>query len=212
MKIVSINVGRRRLLEGRSFRGETGIFKDPVEGPVAVGELGLDSDTIVNTKVHGGPDQAVYVYRQEDYDWWAQELGRPLCAGTFGENLTVTGLEAPGLAIGSRLRFDAVVLEVSAPRIPCNTLATRLDDTGFIKRFMGAARPGFYCRVLTPGVLCAGERFAVAAYGGAPVTTVEMFEAWHSRLRPDEMQRFLSVPIDARSRAYLEDKLAKAEV
>jgi len=210
VEIVSINIGRRRRLEGRSFNGETGIFKEPVTGPVEVGELGLESDVVIDTKHHGGPDQAVYVYRREDYDWWSLELGRTLGAGTFGENLTLAGLPAPGAAIGSRLIFDSVVLEATAPRIPCNTLATRMDDVGFVKRFMQAGRPGFYCRVIQPGWLRRGERFELQAYAGDPVTTVEMFEAWHRKLGVEELRRFLSVPIDLRSRAYLEGKLAQA--
>lgn len=207
MEIVSINVGSRRRLEGRSFNGETGIFKEPAHGPVRVGELGLEADVIVDTKHHGGVDQAVYVYRQEDYDWWSAELGRPLAPGTFGENLTLAGLPAPGVAIGSRLVFDAVVLEATAPRIPCNTLATRMEDTAFVKRFVQAARPGVYCRVIAPGELSAGEPFELVDYDGEPVTTVEMFEAWHARLSEREIRRFLSVPIDVRSRAYLQGKL-----
>lgn len=212
MEIVSVNVGSRRRLEGRSFNGETGIFKEPMTRPVRVGELGLEGDEIVDSRHHGGPDQAVYVYRQEDYDWWSAELDQALAPGTFGENLTVLGLPEPGVAIGSRLRFDAVVLEVSAPRIPCNTLATRMNDTGFVKRFMQAGRPGFYCRVVTGGELASGERFHLEDYdGGKPVTTTEMFRDWHRRLEPREIRRYLAVPIDLRSRSYLEDQLTRKE-
>lgn len=208
MEIVSINVGSRRRLQGRSFDGYTGIFKTPAP-EAEVGELGLAGDAIVDTKHHGGVDQAVYLYRREDYDWWSGELGRPLDPGTFGENLTVAGLPDPGLAIGSRLRFDTVVLEVTAPRIPCNTLAARMGDAGFVKRFMQAARPGIYLRVLTPGRLAVGERFAVEPYPGEPVTTVEMFRDWHRKLGRAEIERYLAVPIDVRSRRYLEEKLGE---
>ncbi|HEX7037552.1 MAG TPA: MOSC domain-containing protein [Pseudomonadales bacterium] len=208
MEIVSINVGARRRLQGRSFDGETGIFKTPVPR-AEVGELGLAGDVIVDTKHHGGVDQAVYLYRREDYEWWAGELGRPLDPGTFGENLTVAGLPDPGLAIGSRLRFETVVLEVTAPRIPCNTLAARMGDPGFVKRFMQAGRPGIYLRVRTPGRLTVGERFALEPYPGPQVTTVEMFRDWHKKLGRPELERYLAVPIDFRSRRYLEQKLGE---
>lgn len=209
MKILSINVGRRRRLEGRNFDAETGIFKEPVAGPVQVGELGLEGDAIVDTRHHGGPDQAVYLYRQEDYDWWSDELGRELGPGTFGENLTVTGLPAPGIAIGSRLVFDEVVLEATAPRIPCSTLAARMGDAAFVKRFMQVERPGIYCRVVSPGRLQPGDSFEVRAFQGDPVTTVEMFRDWHRKLSDVEVRRYLAVPIDARSRAFLQEKLAQ---
>src|SRR5690606_33248002 len=101
--------------------------------------------------------------------------GRELGPGTFGENLTVTGLPAPGIAIGSRLVFDEVVLEATAPRIPCSTLAARMGDAAFVKRFMQVERPGIYCRVVSPGRLQPGDSFEVRAFPGDPVTTVEMF-------------------------------------
>jgi MOSC domain-containing protein YiiM len=207
VEIVSINVGRRRHLEGRNFDGDTGIFKEPVADPVHVGELGLEGDVIVDTRHHGGLDQAVYLYRQEDYDWWSDELGRALGPGTFGENVTVAGLPAPGMAIGSRLAFEDVVLEASAPRIPCNTLAARMGDAAFVKRFMQVERPGIYCRVVNPGRLRVGEAFQVRPYQGEQVTTVEMFHDWHRKLSEAEMRRYLAVPIDVRSRRHLEEKL-----
>lgn len=206
MEILSINVGARRRLQKSGFDRETGICKEPVPG-AQVGAQGLEGDVIVDTKHHGGPDQAVYLYRREDYDWWSAELGRRLEPGTFGENLTVAGLPEPGLAIGSRLRFETVVLEVTAPRIPCSTLAARMNDVGFVKRFLQAARPGIYFRVLTPGRLEVGERFTVEPHPGLQVTTVEMFRDWHRRLDRAEIERYLAVPIDHRSRRYLEQKL-----
>lgn len=211
MRIVSINIGCRRRLEERSFQGETGIFKEPVSGSVATGEAGLEGDAIVDTRHHGGPDQAIYLYRQEDYDWWSEQLQRPLAPGTFGDNLTVSGLPAPGLVIGSRLTFTSVVLEVSAPRIPCNTLAARMGDAAFIKRFMAAERPGVYCRVLSTGDLRPGEAFSLAGAAGPGITTVDLFRGTQRRLSAAELREFLAVPIDARTRAKFESKLNQLE-
>jgi MOSC domain-containing protein YiiM len=209
MRLMSINVGRRERLQGRHFDGYTGIHKRPVAGPVRVDDSGVDGDAVIDTRHHGGPDQAVYAYRQEDYDWWADELGQRLEPGTFGENLTVAGLPEPGLAIGGRLNFSQVILEVTAPRIPCNTLAQRMGDAGFVKRFMQAQRPGVYLRVIRAGELVAGETFMVTPFDGPQVSTVDVFRVWHKTLDETELRRFLSVPIDLRSRAYLEGKLAE---
>ncbi|MGD8417378.1 MAG: MOSC domain-containing protein, partial [Pseudomonadales bacterium] len=140
MLVTSINIGRPRSLNGKSFRGETGIFKEPVATPVRLDVLGIDGDAVLNERHHGGPDQAVYLYRQEDYDWWSETLQRPIAPGTFGENLTVSGLPSPDLPIGARLEFDQVLLEVTAPRIPCNTLAERMGDARFARAFVRAER------------------------------------------------------------------------
>ncbi|MEQ8486513.1 MAG: MOSC domain-containing protein [Pseudomonadales bacterium] len=209
MRLESVNVGRRERLSGRHFDGYTGIGKRPVAGPVAVSELGLGGDAIIDTRHHGGPDQAVYAYRQEDYAWWSAELGRPLEPGTFGDNLTLSGLAEAGLVVGTRLVFEQVVLEVTAPRIPCNTLAQRMGDAGFVKRFMRGERPGFYCRVVRTGAVTSGEPFTLIEHQGVRVSTVQMFRDRHAQLDAAALRRYLSVPIDERSRSYFEGKLAE---
>ncbi|MEM8769877.1 MAG: MOSC domain-containing protein [Pseudomonadota bacterium] len=209
MQVVSVNVGKARRLEGRSFKGQTGIIKEPVSGSVSIGELGLSGDAIINGKYHGGPDQAVYLYRSEDYAWWSEELGREIGPGTFGENLTVSGLPAPGIAVGTRLNFESLRLEVTAPRIPCNTLAQRMDDPKFAKAFIRAERPGIYCRVLTPGSIETDATFSLDASAASGVSTLDMFRGAYRKLDRDALERFLAAPIDVRSRTDYEEQLAR---
>lgn len=207
MNVVSVNRGSKRRLEGRSFKGPTGIFKEPVTEPVAVSELGLEADAVCNRRHHGGPDQAVYLYREEDYVWWSDQLGRELAPGTFGDNLTVRGLPDPGLVIGSRLRLPDLLLEVTAPRIPCNTLAQRMDDPTFAKAFVRAERPGVYVRVIETGSVRAGDAIALEPYVGEQVTTVDLFRDSHRRLDAGTMRRYIAVPIDIRTRSKFEAAL-----
>jgi len=135
MQIISVNIGKAEALAHAKASGTTGIFKRPLSIPVLVTALGLVGDVICDTENHGGVDQAVYVYGVPDYQWWSDALGRVLPAGTFGENLTVTDLVSADLAIGDRLHVGSVVLEVTAPRIPCVTLARRMTDPAFLTRF-----------------------------------------------------------------------------
>ena len=207
MEVTSVNIGKREHLAGRSFNGETGIFKRPVEGAVRVGKLGLESDSIVNEKHHGGEDQAVYLYRAEDYDWWSGRLGREVGPGSFGENLTIAGLATPGLPIGTRMCFADLMLEVTSPRIPCNTLATRMGDPAFIKAFVAAERPGLYCRVIETGTICAGQTFTLDHVNVADLSTIDLFRACYRKLTPDELKAFLATPIDIRTRRDFQRKL-----
>lgn len=209
MHLASINIGRPTRLAGPSFTGETGICKAPVTGPVPLDTLGLAGDAVLNGKHHGGPDQAVYLYRQEDYTWWSTSLKRDIAPGTFGENLTVAGVPGADLAIGTRLSFQEVLLEVTAPRIPCNTLAQRMNDAKFAKTFMRAERPGFYCRVLTPGTLTAGEAFSLHTDTASDVTVLALFRAAGRKLERDELEWFLAAPIDERTRRKFEAALQK---
>ena len=209
MKIESVNLGKAQQFDGPNFKGRTGIFKTPADGPVRIGELGLEGDDIIHKEHHGGPDQAVYLYRQEDYDWWSETLGEPVAAGTFGENLTLSGLPDPDMAVGTRLHFDQVILEVSAPRIPCNILAQRMGSPKFAKQFVQAERPGIYCRAIQTGSVSAGESFTVDTSTASQISIVEMFRADSRKLTRDELERFLAAPIDIRTRSKWEQTLAK---
>lgn len=159
-RVLSVNVARERPLFYRGKERATGIFKEPAAGAVAVGPLGLEGDSIVDKRFHGGPDKAVYGYAAEDYAWWEGELGKPLPPGTFGENLTLEGLDFASVRAGDVLRAGAALLEAVSPRIPCATLAARMGDAGFAKRFQKAARFGVYFRVLSRGTVRAGDAAA----------------------------------------------------
>ena len=210
MRLLSVNVGNETPIEGARKSGKTGVFKRPVEGPVAVTSDGLAGDTISDTENHGGPDQAVYVFGAPDYAWWSSELGRDMPPGTFGENLTVSGLESARACVGDRLEIGPVVLEVTAPRIPCLTLAVRMGDPAFLKRFRRAERPGVYCRVIRAGELGAGDPVAYAPYAGERVPVLEVFRAFFAP-NPGEkiLRRQLSVPVAARARESYEGRLAE---
>lgn len=207
MQVASVNIGRKRSLSGRSFKASTGIFKEPVSAAVSVSTLGLQADAVCNGRHHGGPDQAVYLYREEDYVWWSEQLGRGIGPGTFGDNLTLRGLPQANLVIGSRLRLPDLLLEVSAPRIPCNTLAQRMEEATFVKAFAAAERPGLYCRVIEPGQVQRGDSFSLEPYAGDQVSTLDLFRDIKRKLGVDELRRYLAVPIDIRTRTKFEARL-----
>ena len=210
MRVLSVNTGRATAIENAKSSGLTGIFKTPAAGPVAVTTLGLDGDAICDTENHGGVDQAVYVYGQPDYAWWAAELGRPLPPGTFGENLTVSDLESARLNVGDRLHLREVVLEVTAPRIPCVTLAARMGDPAFARRFRHAERPGVYCRVICEGYVSAGEAVHLEPFAGPALGVLEMVRAFYANEWDEaKLRRHLAAPVAIRDRVELEGRLAQ---
>jgi MOSC domain-containing protein YiiM len=177
----------------------TAIDKRPVEGGVAVSgpgeaEVGLAGDQIYDRKHHGGPDQAIYAYAAEDRAWWAAELGRDLAAGAFGENLTTEGLDVTGAVIGERWQIgdDGVLLEVTAPRIPCRTFQGWMDEPHWVKRFTAHGAPGAYLRILSPGTVGAGDRVDVVARPGHGVTIGDVFVI--RRAPADRLLQMLEMP------------------
>ena len=210
MQLTSVNLGVERAMPRVKESGKTGIYKLPVSEEVQVTALGLPGDVICDVKHHGGPDQAVYVYGAGDYAWWSQELGYELAPGTFGENLTISELESGPFHIGDRLLVGTVILEVTSARIPCGTLAARMGDPSFVKRYRQAERPGLYCRVIQEGQVQAGDTVKVDLYRGETITIQEMFRAYYeSKPSLETIQRHLAAPIAVRARRDWQEKLAK---
>lgn len=197
--LVSVNTGALEPLVpgGKQL---SGIRKHPVGGAVLCDHRGLVGDAIGNHKHHGGPDQALYLYSAEDYAWWSQALQRPCSAGLFGENLTIDAWwDAP--RVGDRLQVGDVLLELTAPRIPCATLATHMGDPRFVSRFAAAARCGAYARVLQGGALAAGMSGTVAPADPAWPTVRELFALWHDTPRnATALIDALRAPVSARLR------------
>jgi MOSC domain-containing protein YiiM len=209
MRVSSVNVATApEKLEIGSRMTSTGIYKRPTAEPVEIGPLGLTGDTIWSKKHHGGPDQAVYVYGEQDYAWWAGELDRALEPGTFGENLTVSGLATGASAVGDRLHVgETVVLEVTCGRIPCSTLTARMGIRAFTQRFRKAGRPGLYCRVIETGAVQVGDAVRYEPATESTLGIVEFAEMFYARdLTREQIERALAAPICERGR---QDQLAR---
>src|SRR3954469_3476459 len=161
--VLSVNLAQPRTIRWRGQDVSTGIFKEPVEGPVRAVGVSLEGDRQVDKRVHGGDAKAVYAYAREDYEWWEEELGRELPPGTFGENLTLRGVRASGAPAGERWRVGSTVLEVTQPRQPCFKLGVKMGDNRFLKRFTAAGRPGTYLRIVEAGELAAGDPVEVVS-------------------------------------------------
>lgn len=166
----SVNVGEPRPNPYKLTRA-TGIDKRPRSGPVQVRApgpkttglgSGLVGDFVGDGKHHGGDDQALYAFAREDLDAWAERLARDLPDGSFGENLTTSGLDLAEARLGERWQVgDQVVLQVTCPRVPCSTFRGRMGERGWLKSFTADERPGAYLRVVVSGLIASGDRIAV---------------------------------------------------
>ncbi|QLY31598.1 MOSC domain-containing protein [Nocardia huaxiensis] len=155
--------------------GRTAIDKRPVLQRVPVRALGLDGDHVCDTKHHGGVHQAVYAYAEEDARRWAEELGRDLPAGWFGENLRLSGLPVSDAVLGARWAIGDTLLEVSAPRVPCATFQWRTGEQQWVKRFTLQSDTGAYFRVLREGSIGAGDPVEIVHTPAHGITVRDLF-------------------------------------
>ncbi|HEX8070565.1 MAG TPA: MOSC domain-containing protein [Pyrinomonadaceae bacterium] len=138
---------------------------------VAAAELtpaGLVGDRQAHPLIHGGPDRAVCLYALEVITALQAE-GHPIHPGSVGENVTVAGLDWAQLAPGTRLALgDEVVVEITKPANPCDSIAGSFAD-GEFKRISQKLHPGqsrLYARVLRAGRLAAGQPVRVLPPNG----------------------------------------------
>jgi MOSC domain-containing protein YiiM len=192
-RLLTVNVVHE-ILRGPSRY--TAIDKRPVAGAVTVGELGLAGDRQCDTRNHGGPDKALYVYASEDAAWWAEELGRDIPPGLFGENLTTSGLDVTGALIGEHWRIghrsSGVLVEVRMPRTPCANLSARMGLPRFHRRFAEVGCPGAYLKVLTAGSVAADAPIAVEHRPGHGITVGDVARD----PTPEQMRRLLESEVD----------------
>ena len=182
MRIISVNVGRPKLVMRNGEPVSTGIFKEPVAGRVRLRTLNLDGDRQADLTVHGGPEKAVYAYPHEHYPFWKRELpDMDLPLGIFGENFTTEGMLESEIRIGDRFRIGSAELMVTQPRMPCYKLGIRFGRTDVIKRFWASERTGFYFSVLSEGEVGAGDEVELIEKNTSGVTVVDVTRLYKQR-------------------------------
>src|SRR5215212_8484248 len=197
MKVISLNVGRPRLVVWDGQPVSTGIYKTPVEGRVMLRTLNLDGDRQADLTVHGGPFKAAYVYPAEHYGYWRDELpGMELPWGMFGENFTTEGLDESAVNIGDRFRVGAAEVLVTQPRMPCYKLGIKFGRTDILKRFLASGRTGFYFSVEREGEVGAGDEVELLGRDEHNVTVADITRLY-SRDREDFETMRRAVEVEA---------------
>jgi MOSC domain-containing protein YiiM len=194
--LVSLQVGVPRNVHQQGEVISTGIFKVPVTGRVRMRHLNLDGDQQADLTVHGGQDKAVYAYPSEHYPFWKKELpGVDFPWGSFGENLTTSGLLENEVFLGDRYRIGTAEVVVTQPRLPCFKLNLKFGRDDMIKRFLHSGHTGFYFRVLLEGEVGAGDEIVRVQEDENRVSVKDAFNLYiHGLDSGDVRERALRVP------------------
>ena len=187
MKIESIQVGTPT----DYFQNQqSSINKQPVDGPIYVGVDNLAGDKQADLAVHGGRDKAVYVYPKEHYSYWQQSTGllrTPRLKlpknphGSFGENLTLSGLIEDMVYIGDVFACGEVVLQVTQPREPCWKLAFKFKQKKLPMWVITSGRTGWYMRVLQEGTIESGMTITQVEQGCQDWSVLTCNQLYHGR-------------------------------
>ncbi|MBE3001696.1 MOSC domain-containing protein [Nocardiopsis sp. HNM0947] len=191
--ILSVQTGRAFDADWAGRLKRTAIDKTPVEGGAHVGPNGLEGDQQADLEHHGGRDKAVYAYAREDLDLWEARIGRTLANGSFGENLTTTGLDLLDTVVGERWRAGGALLEVTLPRTPCGVFQAWLAERQWVRRFTEEGRTGVYLRVLEPGHVAPGDPVTVEHRPEHGLTVLSGFRASRAG-DADTLRRLAGLP------------------
>ena len=140
-KLISIQAGRARSFDNsrNGQQWQSAIIKEPINGPVSVGTMGVDGDEQVDRENHGGIDKALLAYSADHFEFWRNEYAEegqssPSIAGAFGENLTIASQAESDVCVGDFWRVGNCLLQVSQPRQPCWKLSRRWALTDLAAR------------------------------------------------------------------------------
>jgi len=176
MRVIATNIGQPREL---SFQGRvqtTGIYKQPVEGPIELKDHAVVGDTIGNKNVHGGKFMACYLFSSEHYAYWKQHYPHMSWNwGMFGENVTTEGLLDSDILIGNIYRIGSAVVQATIPREPCYKLGVKFNDQGIIDRYVAHGYPGSYVKILEEGEIITGDSIQLVEKASNSISIAKLF-------------------------------------
>ena len=213
-KLLALCVGLPQEVNWRNSRVRTGVWKRPVDGARMARRLNIDGDGQGDLGGHGGEQRAVLVYQMDSYRYWEQVLGRDdFVYGQFGENFTVEGLGDDEVCIGDQYRIGGAVFEVTQPRVTCYRVGLRMNEPTMPALLVSHRRPGFYLRVLTEGLVQAGDEITQLAQGPEGVTVAELDALLYLPGHPrDRLARAARIPaLSPGWRASLQEMLANPD-
>jgi MOSC domain-containing protein YiiM len=218
MRLVSVNTGLPREVTWHGRGVTTSIYKQPVEGRVALRKLNLDGDRQADLTVHGGESKAVYCYPIEHYDYWKRELpGRELPMAMFGENFTTDGFLEDTVHLGDQVSVGSAQVVVTEPRLPCYKLGIRFQSDAMVKRFLSSRRTGFYLAVTREGEVGAGDEIKVIARDPNAVPVSEITRLYVAKRYDDDdvasVRRALRVEaLPEGWKAYFRERLKRINI
>ncbi|MGS2719100.1 MOSC domain-containing protein [Paraglaciecola aestuariivivens] len=152
MKIIGLYAAASPCKLGDKGR-PTGINKQPIDSAY-IDKLGIQGDLQIDTRVHGGPEKALHQFSHYAYQKIIQAyplLHKKALPGSIGENLSVNDMHELNVCIGDEYQIGEVVLQVSAPRVPCWKIDAKFVQPNLHKLISERRISGWYYRVLKAG-------------------------------------------------------------
>ncbi|MCX6050083.1 MAG: MOSC domain-containing protein [Chloroflexi bacterium] len=207
--IHTIHIGQPQTITDETGAWQSSIFRKPLIGPVQLEIRGLEGDQVTDRKIHGSPDQAVCCHPLDHYHHWNAVYNTTTFGpGSIGENWTLMDADEQKIYIGDIYVVGTVQVQVSGPRMPCSKQNRKLHLPDFQKRTRQALRTGFYLRVLTPGIVTAGNGWQLQARPQPTISLHTVNVCAYHEFEPDVAQQLIKLPELAKAwRRFFQRKL-----
>jgi MOSC domain-containing protein YiiM len=135
------------------------------------------------------------VYSLDHYAYWEETLGINMPHAAFGENLSVKDLKEDNVCIGDVFQLGTATVQVSQPRQPCKTLATRFGRKDLIKLVVDSGYTGFYFKVLKEGIVQSGSPLRLTKRDSHAISIAfANYIFHHDRKNRKGIEKILAVP------------------
>jgi MOSC domain-containing protein YiiM len=192
-------IGQPQTMTDERGKWRSAIFRSPITEPLLLQTRGLAGDQVADTKNHGSADQAVCCQPLAHYAFWntfykLHKEEAQLGPGSVGENWTLTNCTEENFAVGDVFQVGEAVVQVSGPRYPCTKQERKLKLPSFFNEVMATKRTGFYLRVLTAGMVQAGDELQLVERPN-PIFTIQLINQ-HTLGEPEKAmaQQMLNLP------------------
>ncbi|CZF83627.1 MOSC domain-containing protein [Grimontia marina] len=196
MELLSVAIATRS--EIGPNKTATGIKKLKTEGSVEITEMGLLGDFVADSRVHGGPEKAIYQFPSETYETLTEalpHLTERFSSPCVGENFSSSGMTDDTVHIGDCYLIGTALIQVSQPRMPCWKLNQHIGNGHMMALLVSLKRTGWYYRVLETGQVSAGDRFILESRAENAWPVEDVWTHWlELRARKQQVAGRLDIP------------------
>jgi MOSC domain-containing protein YiiM len=182
-RILGLFIGGTKTLVDNRGEWQSSIARERVDGPTRLEHRGFVGDHATQP-YHGSLETAVCIHSQSHYDYWNAMLGMALGPGAVGENLTFEAWDEAYLCIGDILRTGTALIQISAPRIPCENQARYIGQADWIRLTIQELRTGMYARVLEPGTVQVDDLVLLESRPNPDLTVRDLNRCYYQDFNP----------------------------
>ena len=188
--ILSIFIGGTKTMVDSRGEWQSSIARERVDGPAQLEIRGFVGDQATQP-YHGSPETAVCIHSQTHYDFWNASLQMDLKPGSVGENITLDNWDDGNICVGDVLRIGSALIQISAPRSPCENQARFVGRVDWVKLTIQELRTGIYARVLEPGMMQAGDQVVLVSQPNPGLTIRDLNDCLYHNFDPEMAERLI---------------------